>query len=96
MRTEGKAPTSLSRVETQPSGSTSDARYGRTEIPSQMRRRNAVHIVNYTPSHREARRRHPPRRRLDAVIDRDTGQIETGGDKRLAGALLKGLHKRLF
>ena len=33
---------------------------------------------------------------LDAVIERDTGQIETGGDKRLAGALLKGLHKKLF
>jgi hypothetical protein len=33
---------------------------------------------------------------LDAVIERDTGQIETGGDERLAGALLKGLHKRLF
>lgn len=33
---------------------------------------------------------------LDAVIERDTGQLETGGDKRLAGALLKGLHKRLF
>lgn len=33
---------------------------------------------------------------LDAVIDRDTGRLETGGDERLAGAVLKGLHKRLF
>ncbi len=33
---------------------------------------------------------------LDAVIDRDTGRLETGGDERLAGALLKGLHKKLF
>jgi hypothetical protein len=33
---------------------------------------------------------------LDAVIERDTGQIETGGDARLAGAVLKGLHKKLF
>ena len=33
---------------------------------------------------------------LDAVIERDTGQIETGGDERLGGALLKGLHKSLF
>jgi hypothetical protein len=30
------------------------------------------------------------------LAERDTGQIETGGDERLAGALLKGLHKRLF
>jgi len=36
------------------------------------------------------------RRRLDAVIDRDTSGIETGGDPRLAGAVLKALNRKLF
>lgn len=33
---------------------------------------------------------------LDAVIDRDTSGIETGGDPRLAGAVLKALNRKLF
>ena len=33
---------------------------------------------------------------LDAVIDRDASQIRSGGDERMAGAMLKGLHKKLF
>jgi hypothetical protein len=33
---------------------------------------------------------------LDAVIDRDTSGIETGGDPRLAGAMLKALNRKLF
>lgn len=33
---------------------------------------------------------------LDAVIDRDTSGIETSGDERLAGSLLKALNRKLF
>lgn len=33
---------------------------------------------------------------LDTVIERDTGQTRSGGDQRIAGALLEGLHERLF
>jgi hypothetical protein len=33
---------------------------------------------------------------LDAVIDGDTSGIETGGDLRLAGALMKALKRKLF
>jgi hypothetical protein len=33
---------------------------------------------------------------LDAVIERDTGRLEVGGNCGLAGALLDGLHQTLF
>jgi hypothetical protein len=33
---------------------------------------------------------------LDTVIDKDTSQVRSGGNQMLAGALLHGLHERLF
>jgi DNA-binding HxlR family transcriptional regulator len=37
-----------------------------------------------------------PRDWLDTVIDPAAGKIKAGGDTRLAGALIEGLHERLF